>query len=135
MDSVCGSYLNGVLPLGEVDLPLPLLLRLLGVLVLGKATAHRAGVLWSEVERKVLLVLVEQAELGALVDVDDGENARDGLADVVAVGVFILAFFGRCGFQYCLDPILAVRYSCFVPFFLCLFIFCLLFLQGCFEGY
>jgi hypothetical protein len=80
------SYLDGVLPLGEVDLLLPLLLRLLVGLVLGHAAAHSTSVLGAEVEREVLLVLVEQAELGALVEVDDGENASDRLANVVAVG-------------------------------------------------
>ena len=81
----CSSYLNGVFPLGKVDLLLPLSLRLLGGLVLGHTAADGTGVLGSEVEREVLLVLVEQAELRALVEVDDGEDASDGLADVLAV--------------------------------------------------
>lgn len=85
------SYLNGVLPLGKVDLPLPLLLGLLVDLVLGHTAADGAGVLGPEVEREVLLVLVEQTELRALVEVDDGEDTSDGLADVLAVrGVSIL---------------------------------------------
>lgn len=98
------SYLDGVLPLGEVDLLLPLLLRLLVGLVLGHAAAHSTGVPGAEVEREVLLVLVEQAELGALVEVDDGENASDRLANVVAVGEekYISFLFDRvvflCGF-------------------------------------
>ena len=41
--------------------------------------------LGAEVERQVLLALVEDAELSALVGVDDGEDASDRLADVVAV--------------------------------------------------
>ena len=81
----CISYLNGVLPLGKVDLLLPLSLRLLGGLVLGHTAADGTGVLGSEVEREVLLVLVEQAELRALVDVDHGEDTSDGLADVLAI--------------------------------------------------
>lgn len=68
-----------------MDLLLALLLRLLGGLVLGESAAQGTGVLGSEVEREELLVLVEQAELGALVEVDDGENAGDRLANVVAV--------------------------------------------------
>ena len=85
------SYLNGVLPLGKVDLPLPLLLGLLVDLVLGHTAADGAGVLGPEVEREVLLVLVEQTELRALVEVDDGKGTSDGLADVLAVrGVSIL---------------------------------------------
>ena len=53
-------------------------------LVLGQASAHGTGLLWSEVERSVLLVLVEDLELRALVDVDDSKNTGDRLADVVA---------------------------------------------------
>lgn len=90
------SYLNGVLPLGKVDLPLPLLLGLLVGLVLGHAAAESTGVLGPEVEREVLLVLVEQTELRALVEVDDSEDTSDRLADVLAVGgvsiIFIFIF-------------------------------------------
>lgn len=65
-----------------------LLLLLLGddaLLVLGKSPSHGAGLLGAEVEREVLLVLVEDTELRTLVDVDDGEDTGDRLADVVAV--------------------------------------------------
>jgi len=65
-----------------------LLLRLLGN-DLGfcgaETSADGAGLLWSEVERSVLLGLVEKAELLALGCVDDGESAGNRLADVVAV--------------------------------------------------
>lgn len=37
----------------------------------------------TEVERGVLLVLVEEAQLGALLGVDDGQDASDGLAQIV----------------------------------------------------
>lgn len=40
--------------------------------------------LGAEVERSVLLVLVEETELVALLGVDDGQDTGDGLADVVA---------------------------------------------------
>lgn len=80
------SYLNGVLPLGEVDLALPLLLGDPGGLVLGETAAQLTGELGAKVEREVLLVLVEQTQLSALVGVDDGENTSDGLANVAAVG-------------------------------------------------
>ena len=56
----CSSYLNGVLPLGEVDLALPLLLSNAGSLVLGQAAAQVTGEFGAEVERHVLLVLVEE---------------------------------------------------------------------------
>lgn len=93
------SYLNGVLPLGEVDLLLDLLLGLLGGLVLGESATQGTGVLGSEVEREERLVLVEQAELGTLVEVDDGENAGDRLANVVAVNlVSIYWSYFLCGY-------------------------------------
>lgn len=79
-----GAHLDGEVPLREVDL---LLLRLLGDtagLVLGKGSSESASLLGAEVERKVLLALVEDAELVALVEVDDGEDTGDRLADVVA---------------------------------------------------
>lgn len=79
------SYLNSVLPLGEVDLLLALALGLQGSLVLGETAAESTGELGAEVKRSVLLALVEQAELSALVGVDDGQNASDRLANVVAV--------------------------------------------------
>lgn len=79
------SYLNGVLPLGEVDLALPLLLGGPGGLVLGETAAQLTGELGAEVEREVLLVLVEQTQLSALVGVDDGENTSDRLANVATV--------------------------------------------------
>lgn len=80
----CSPYLNGVLPLGEVDLALALALGGPGSLELGETTAELTGELGAEVQRNVLLVLVEQTQLGALVGVDDGENASDRLANVGA---------------------------------------------------
>lgn len=53
--------------------------------MLGESAAEGTGEAGAEVKRSVLLVLVEQTELGALVGVDDGENASDRLANVVAV--------------------------------------------------
>lgn len=65
-----------------------LLLLLLGddaLLLLGESSPQSTGLLGAEIKRSVLLVLVEDAELRALVDVDDGEDTGDRLADVVAV--------------------------------------------------
>jgi hypothetical protein len=79
------THLDGVVALGEVP---HLLGGLLGDevdLVLGHSPADGTGLLRAEVERHVLLALVEDAELSALVGVDDGEDAGDRLADVVAV--------------------------------------------------
>lgn len=78
------SYLNGVLALREVDGTLALLVGDLSALVLGKTATDLTGELGAEVERKVLLVLVEQTQLSALVGVDDGENASDRLANLAA---------------------------------------------------
>lgn len=79
------SYLDGELPLREVSLLLLLLLgHALGVLG-RQAAADGTSLLRAEVEWQVLLLLVEEAELGALVCVDDGEDAGDRLADVVAI--------------------------------------------------
>lgn len=79
------AYLNGVLPLGEVDLALALPRGDLGSLVLGETAAQLTGELGAEVEGHVLLVLVEQTQLSALVGVDDGHNASDRLADLTTV--------------------------------------------------
>lgn len=79
------SYLNSVLALGEVDLALALALSGASSLVLGKTAAQLTGELGAEVQREVLLVLVEQTQLGALVGVDDGKDTSDRLANVVAV--------------------------------------------------
>lgn len=79
------SYLNSVLPLGEVDLALALALGGPGSLELGETATELTGELGAEVQRDVLLVLVEQTQLSALVGVDDGENASDRLANVGAV--------------------------------------------------
>lgn len=83
--AVLSPYLDSEVPLGEVPLLLLLLLGDEGGLVLGQPPADSAGLLWAEVEWQVLLALVEDAELRALVKVDDGEDTGDRLADVVAV--------------------------------------------------
>lgn len=80
-----GTHLHEVVPLGEV------LLALLGLLedprgiLLRKAAADGTGLLRPQVEGQVLLVLVEQTELLPLLQVDDGEDTGDRLADVVAM--------------------------------------------------
>lgn len=77
--------LDGVLALREVDVALGGLLKDTGGVLLGQTATDGTGLLGAEVEGKVLLVLVEQAKLGALVGVDDGQDLGDRLADVVAV--------------------------------------------------
>jgi len=79
------SYLNGELPLGEVDLALALLVGGTGGLVLGETAAELTGELGAEIKRSVLLALVEETQLGALVRVDDGHHASDRLANIATV--------------------------------------------------
>ena len=88
--------LDHVIPLREVPLPLLLLIGPRTSLVLSQRTAHGAGLLRAEVEREVLLLLVEDAQLVALVGVDDGEDAGDGFADVVAATYYPLVSVGSC---------------------------------------
>jgi hypothetical protein len=72
-----------------VDLLLALALSLEGSLVLGEAASKSASEAGAEVKREVLLVLVEEAELGSLVGVDDGQDTGDRLADVVTTDEII----------------------------------------------
>lgn len=72
--------------LREVRCVLLVLLRYKTGLVLRKASANRACLLWPQVEGRILLALVKKTQLLALRRVDNGESAGDGLADVVAGG-------------------------------------------------
>lgn len=101
----CLSYLDGVLALGEVHVALLRLVELGAGLSGGQASSDSASLLGAEIQRQVLLVLVEQAELGALLEVDDGEDAGDRLADVVAI--WRMSVFWPIGqkFEQCLQGI------------------------------
>lgn len=72
-----GAYLDGILPLGEVSRPLLRLQQGLLALVLAQTSSDGAGLLWSEVEGEVFLVLVEEAELCSLIGVNDGKDLGD----------------------------------------------------------
>ena len=68
------SYLDGVLPLGEVG---RLLLGLdggAGSLVLGQTATDGAGLLGAKIKRQVLLGLVEDAKLLPLPGIEDGQG-------------------------------------------------------------
>ena len=67
----------------------------LGTLVLGETAADLTGELGAEVEREVLLVLVEQTQLSALVGVDDGENTSDRLANLAAKKKILVSIKSR----------------------------------------
>jgi hypothetical protein len=45
--------------------------------VLAQTSSDGAGLLWSEVEGEVFLVLVEEAELCSLIGVNDGKDLGD----------------------------------------------------------
>jgi hypothetical protein len=52
---------------------------------LGEATADSAGLLGAEVERQVLLALIEESELCSLLRLQDGQGASDVLSVIVAI--------------------------------------------------
>jgi hypothetical protein len=79
------SYLDGELALREVHLVLLGLLQLSRRVGGREASADRTGLLGSQVQGSVLLVLVEQTQLSALLQVDDSEHASDRLAEIVTV--------------------------------------------------
>ena len=89
--------LDGVLSLGEVCLLLLLLLGDERSLVLGESSADGAGLLGAEVERSVLLALVEEPELSPLVGVDDSEDLSDALANVMNAGELGVGASGNLG--------------------------------------
>lgn len=78
------TNLDGVFALREVLLALLRLLQLPCGVLRRQAAADGAGLLGAEVEREVLLVLVEEAQVVSLLGVDDGEDAGDRLSEVVA---------------------------------------------------
>jgi hypothetical protein len=141
---VCGllsedlSHLDGVVSLGEVGLLLLLLLGDARGILLAQSSADGTGLLCAEVEGKVLLVLVEDAQLRALVDVDDGQDASDGLADIMAVRKSEMSencsFCGSRERDRVCAWVKCVCLSVFCPF-QCLFhLFLLIFDSGCGRG-
>lgn len=79
------THLDSILPLGEVGELLLCLKSLPCRLVLGQPPPDGTGSLGAEIERKVLLALVEDAELLALGSVDDSQDTGNRLADIMAV--------------------------------------------------
>jgi len=78
--------LEGELAKGEVSLLLDGLGGLLGELGLGEGPADSAGLLLPDVLGRVLLALVQLADLLLLLLVVDGEDASDLLADALDLG-------------------------------------------------
>jgi hypothetical protein len=79
------AYLDSVFAQGEVRVSLLCLLQYLGLILGWETAADGTGLLGSEVEGSILLVLVEEAELLALLKVDDGQDASNRLSQVVTV--------------------------------------------------
>jgi len=75
--------LDGVFAAREVPFLLLLLERLLSLFVLSEPSADCTRLLCSEINREVLLALVELAQVLALLRVDDGQDASDRLADTI----------------------------------------------------
>ena len=65
------AYLHSVLPLREMCRLLLLLLRHEGRLVLVQPPPDRPSLLWTQVEREVFFLCIEEAQLLPLVGVDD----------------------------------------------------------------
>ena len=55
------------------------------LLVGSQSPPDGTGLLWAEIERNVLLSLVEKTELVALLQVDDGQDTGNRFADIVTV--------------------------------------------------
>jgi hypothetical protein len=53
---------------------------------LGELSADCTGLLWSEIDREVLLALVELAQVLALLRVHNSQDASDRLANAIAIG-------------------------------------------------
>ena len=53
---------------------------------LGELSADCTGLLWSEINREVLLALVELAQVLALLRVHNSQDTSDRLADTIAIG-------------------------------------------------
>ena len=91
--------LESVLPLGEVDVLLVLLLGDKVGLVLGQSSSDSPGLLVSEVEGKVLgvLALVQLPDVLPLLLVDDGQDSGDRLSDTVDLSELVGRSTGDLG--------------------------------------
>lgn len=78
--------LNGVLPLGELGALSLLLQRETGGVPGGQGLAHGAGLLGAEVQRDVLLALVQLAQVLLRLGVHHDVHPGDGLADDADLG-------------------------------------------------
>ena len=61
-------------------------------LIFRQPSSDGASLLWAEVERDVLLSLVEDSQLRSLICVDDCEDASNRFADVVAVALLLASY-------------------------------------------
>lgn len=84
------AYLDSISPLGKVYALLLLSLCPYRGLLLRQPSSDGTSLLGSEVERQVLLLRIEEAELRSLVGIDDGEDFGNRFAEVVAFVTSIL---------------------------------------------
>jgi len=86
---MCGLIcFHGILPLGEMDVPLTSLRRLQLPLVMSKPPSDGPRLLWSQIEREVLLFLVELPKVLAGLLVDHGQHPGNRLANGINLGQF-----------------------------------------------
>jgi len=79
---------HGILPLGEVDVFLVLPRRLQLLLMCSQPPSDGPRLLWSQVEREVLLFLVELAKVLAGLLVCHGQHPSNRLANGIDLGKF-----------------------------------------------
>lgn len=78
------TYLDRILPLWEMHLPLLLLLCHSRRLALCQSPPNRSRLLRTQIQWQVLLILVVDPQLFPLVGIDDSEHAGNGFSEVVA---------------------------------------------------
>jgi hypothetical protein len=83
------TYLDSILSLWEMHLPLRRLLQHPCLIFLRQPPPNSPRLLRSEVEREIFLVLVEETELCALVGIDDSEDFGNRLAEIMTVNYVI----------------------------------------------
>jgi hypothetical protein len=86
--------LNGIFSHRKMRRLLLLLLRDSASILLTQPSPDRSCLFRSEIERKVLLLSVEFAQLSSLVGADDGEDAGYGFAEVVSGWLSVLRLAG-----------------------------------------
>lgn len=99
--------LDSILSLREVSLSLLLLLSHSSGILWRQASSNGSGLLCSEIERQVLLALVEDSQLVSLVGVDDCEGSGDRFSQIVSSNCVSRIFYpNSCACPYILVNLL-----------------------------